>query len=143
MLLRAGDTPQATKARLQNEIEQDRIAKTLEPVVAEYNLRKLPTTLVDEIRWWAREPTPTAKIMKNVRVSWRVFPHSVHSPFGPGKKCVIHAEVSRGCTFRDRLRSGFPWTEENIPDFVRRREKTFAIRDIPLDAEPTCRWCTH
>ena len=117
--------------------------------VAEYHLRKLPHELEDMIRWWATEPSPTAKLMKNVCLKWRVFPHSDHSLFGPGKKCVIHAEVcpgTRGCTFRDRLRSGFPWTslfEENLPDFVRRREKTFAIRDIPLDAEPTCRWCTH
>ena len=108
--------------RLQNEIEQDRIAKTLEPVVAEYNLRKLPTTLVDEIRWWAREPTPTAKIMKNVRVSWRVFPHSVHSPFGPGKKCVI-----------------------TVKELGRRvwMHQTFAISDIPLDAEPTYDFQLH
>ena len=44
----AANPSRITKAWWENEIEQDRIAKALEPVVAEYNLRKLPTTLVDE-----------------------------------------------------------------------------------------------
>ena len=113
--------------RLQNEIEQDRIAKTLEPVVAEYNLRKLPQVLEDQIRWWAREPTPTAKIMKNVRVSWRVFPHYERSIWGPGKKCLISAEV---CQTMDTFRRPYRGPGRCC-------QMVFRIRDIPLDAEPT------
>ena len=125
------ETREATKARLQNEIEQDRIAKSLEPVVAEHLMQKLPKELEDKIHWWATEPTPTAKIMKDVSIEFRVFPHSDYSPFGPGKKCVTHAELwKRGAFFRD----------PNLPDFVRRCEKTFKIHDIPLDAEPTNTW---
>ena len=124
----------ATTARLQNEIEQDRIAKALEPVVAEHLMQKLPKVLEDKIRWWATEPTPTAKIMKDVSILFRVFPHSDYSPFGPGKKCVIHAELWK--------RGAFFW-DPNLPDFVRRCEKTFKIHDIPLDAEPTNNWRHH
>ena len=116
---------------LQNQLEQDRIAKAIEPVVAENLMQKLPTVLKDKIRWWATEPTPTAKIMKDVSILFRVFPHSDYSPFGPGKKCVIHAELWK--------RGAFFW-DPNLPDFVRRCEKTFKIHDIPLDAEPTNTW---
>ena len=38
-----------TRIRLANEIEQDRIAKALEPVVAEYHMMKLPEMLQDMI----------------------------------------------------------------------------------------------
>ena len=58
---------EATKARLQNEIEQDRIAKALEPVVADYHMMKLPEVLEDMILWWATEPSSTAKLMKELR----------------------------------------------------------------------------
>ena len=89
-------------------------------------LRKLPQVLEDQIRWWAREPTPTAKIMKNVHVSWRVFPHDNRSVWGPGKKCLISADV---CQTMDTFRPpGWPL---GICQLV------FCIRDIPLDAEPT------
>ena len=100
-----------------------RIPKELEDMI----MLKLPKELEDKIRWMATEPTPSAKIMKAVRiVIRRVFPHSDFSPFGPGKKCVIHVELRfLGATlFRD----------------PRAREKTFAIKDIPLDLEPTSFW---
>ena len=131
------ETGQETKVRLANEIEQDRIAKAIKPKVAKYHnpVRKLPKPLRDMICWMAREPTPTAKIMKDVSITCRVFPHSDHSPFGPGKKCVIHVQLpyKKDATFRD----------SDLPSFVRRCEKTFAIRDIPLDAEPESCWRSH
>jgi len=121
----------ATTARLQNEIEQDRIAKALEPVVAEHLMQKLPKVLEDKIRWWATEPTPTAKIMKDVSVSWRVFCHSESSPYGPSREVWVNVQLPfRGATFRD----------PSDPDKDRWCSKTFAIRDIPLDAEPTFKW---
>ena len=100
-------------------------------VVAEHLLQKLPNVLEDKIRWWATEPTPTAKIMKDVSVLWRVFRHSDFSPYGPGRKVLIHVELRfGGATFRD----------PRDPSFVRRCEKVFAINDIPLDAEPAGYW---
>ena len=77
----------------------------------------------------ATEPTPTAKIMKDVSIVFRVFPHSDYSPFGPGKKCVIHADL---------------WNKRGVVTFsVKLCDKTFAIRDIPLDAEPESCWRSH
>ena len=129
------ETDQQTKARLANELEQDRIAKALEPVVAEYHMRKLPEVLVGMIRWWATEPTPTAKIMKDVSIMCRVFSDSYFSPYGPGKKCLIIAELWSpmwGAWFRDmREPCGG------------RCEKVFAINDIPLDAEATNWFLRH
>jgi len=116
---------------LQNQLEQDRIAKALEPVVAEHLMQKLPKVLEDKIRWWATEPTPTAKIMKDVSVSWRVFCHSESSPYGPSREVWVNVQLPfRGATFRD----------PSDPDKDRWCSKTFAIRDIPLDAEPTFKW---
>ncbi len=43
------ETGQEVRTRLANEIEQDRIAKALEPVVAEYHMMKLPEMLQDMI----------------------------------------------------------------------------------------------
>ena len=71
MLLRVnggrGETQEATKARFQNEFEQDRIAKALEPVVAEHLLQKLPKVLEDMIRWWATEPSPPATLISTLK----------------------------------------------------------------------------
>ena len=120
---------------LPEELEQDRIAKALEPVAAEHLMQKLPNELEDMIRWWATEPTPTAKIMKDVTIVCRVFPHSYFSPFGPGKKCLIIAELWSpmwGVWFRDM----------RAPCGVR-CEKVFAINDIPLDAEATSMFLRH
>ena len=52
----------------QNQKEQDRIAKTLEPVVAESNLKKLHPVLRKKIRWWATEPSPTAKLINGLNI---------------------------------------------------------------------------
>ena len=103
-------------------------------VVAEHLLQKLPNVLEDKIRWWATEPTPTAKIMKDVSVLWRVFRHSDFSPYGPGRKVLIHVELRFG---------GATFMDPRDPSFVRRGDKTFAIHDIPLDAEPTNNWRHH
>ena len=102
----------------------------LEPVVTAYNLKRLHPVLRMRTRWWAREPTPTAKIMKNVRVTWRVFPHDnsiFQRIWGPDNKCLISAEVCQTMdTFRRRFRGP-----------GRCCQMVFRIRDIPLDAEPT------
>ena len=62
-----------TRWHLQNQLEQDEIAKAIEPAVAEWHnpFRKLPKPLMDKIRWCALEPTPSAKCMYEV---YRVSP---------------------------------------------------------------------
>ena len=110
--------------RVQNQLEQDEIAK------AELHnpFRKLPKPLMDEIRWCALEPTPSAKIMKDVSILWCVLTQSGGWPYGPGRRGLIHAVLPfRGAVFFRKM----------DPDFVRRYNKIFAISDIPLDAEPT------
>ena len=101
----------------QNQLEQDEIAK------AEMHnpFRKLPKPLMDKIRWCALEPTPTAKIMKDVAVLWRVFPDI---------RVLINVKSRSGVTFRD----------PRDPSFVIRREKVFAIDDIPLDTKLVGHW---
>ena len=112
--------------RVQNQLEQDEIAKA----ESQNPFRKLPKPLMDEIRLWAREPTPTAKIMKNVYIIWQVFPQPLYvsniCPYGPDRKVRIQVGV-----YGDMFRN---------PPFVDRCERVFTIYDIPLDAEPVGYW---
>ena len=147
--------------------------------VAEYHLRKLPHELEDMIRWWATEPSPTAKIMHGLTTKytfggWRDFMTVTHSSttfrkckyslddihdvhlnsaieFDWNKRDVIRFWMNRGRITKawwedeleqDRIAKAL---EPVVAEYNLRKlphEKTFAIRDIPLDAEPTCRWCT-
>ena len=124
----------------QNQLEQDEIAK------AEMHnpFRKLPKPLMDKIRWCALEPTPTAKIMKDVTVLWRVFPHSDFSPYGPGIIVFLNVVLRVGCaTFREFNDPSDP-SDPSINGFWRRRrEMVIAINDVPLDTEPVGHWQCH
>ncbi len=140
------ETDLQTKARLQNELEQDRIAKALEPVAAEHLMQKLPNELEDMIRWWATEPTPTAKIMKGVSVSWRVFPQYWYwSPLGMGTrgsdvKVLVHVKVLGAWQKTPR---GTDWWFRTENPRGRRTDRIFAILDVPLDAEATSVFQPH
>ncbi len=77
--------------------------------------RQLPEEIIREISWMALEPTPTAKLMKEVVVEWRVF----SPPSSDCKKCFVHA-------WR-RQPWDVPWNPGD--EFI------FRIYDIPQDVE--------
>ena len=67
-----------TKLEWDRMNEQDRIAKALEPVVAEHLLQKLPKVLEDMIRWWATEPSPPATLISTLKFR-QSRPHEFHN----------------------------------------------------------------
>ena len=110
----------------QNQLEQDEIAKG----EMHNPFRKLPKPLMDKIRWCALEPTPSAKIMKDVSILWSVNPHSRGWPYGPGRRGLIQAVLPFRGAVVFRVIDPYFGRENHM-------NRIFTISDIPLDAEPT------
>ena len=110
---------------VQNQLEQDEIAK--EPAsIANNPFRKLPTPLMDKIRWYALGPTPSANIMKDVSMLWNV------SRYGP-KRGMIQAMLPLcGAVCFRKIETYFG--TEHL------KNRIFKIIDTPQDAEPTNGW---
>ena len=105
---------------VQNQLEQDEIAK--EPAsIANNPFRKLPTPLMDKIRWYALGPTPSANIMKDVSMLWNV------SRYGPKRGMLQVLLPLYGAAYFGT-------------EHIKNRIFKIKIIDTPQDAEPTNGW---